>query len=89
MSKKTPLREEKIRVIDEVASTYKPKKANSFGKSDMDDYAIGSKVKHRMHGKGTIIRLTPRDGDIEALVAFDSKGMKRIMLASGSLQLLS
>lgn len=87
--KKALPKEEKIRVIDEVSSTYKPKKAEPGRKSDMDDYAIGSKVKHRMHGKGTIIRLTPRDGDIEALVAFDSRGMKRIMLASGSLQLLS
>lgn len=87
--KKPPVMEEKTRLIDEVSNSYKPKGIKTKMASGLDDFAVGAKVKHRMHGKGTIIKLTPREGDVEALVAFDARGVKRIMLASGSLQLLS
>lgn len=74
---------------EEAVSRAKPIVRQTGIKSDdIEDYSVGMKVKHRMFGTGVIIKITPRDKDRESLVAFDKRGLKRIMLASGELDII-
>ncbi len=55
---------------------------------DEDDVIIGSKIKHKFFGKGTVIKTQKRDGDTELTVAFDSRGIKKIMLSMSDIDIL-
>lgn len=40
---------------------------------------IGTKVKHKKWGIGTVVQIKERDGDKELVIAFDKDGLKRLL----------
>lgn len=48
---------------------------------------VGSKIKHKMFGRGVVIRMNERNDDIELLIAFDNKGLKKLMLSKSPLEI--
>lgn len=55
--------------------TQKPVKRNTSNLS----IEIGTKVKHKKWGIGTVVQIKERDGDKELVIAFDTEGLKRLL----------
>ena len=49
---------------------------------------IGSKVKHKMWGIGTVVQLKEKEGDMEILVAFPEKGLKKLLLSVAPVEVI-
>lgn len=49
---------------------------------------IGRKVKHDKFGVGTIIKVTKEPNDVKLMIAFDSQGIKTLMLSFAPLEIL-
>lgn len=49
---------------------------------------IGSKVKHKMWGVGTVVQLKEKEGDMEILVAFPEKGLKKLLLSVAPVEVI-
>ena len=54
----------------------------------INDINLGSKVKHPKFGIGTIVSKEETNGDYKVTIAFDSKGIKQLMLSLAPLELL-
>lgn len=50
--------------------------------------AMGRKVKHAKFGVGTIIKVTKESNDVKLMIAFDSQGIKTLMLSFAPLEIL-
>ncbi len=46
-----------------------------------EDIQIGSKVNHKMWGMGTVVQIKKVGGDKEIVVAFENKGLKKLLLS--------
>lgn len=64
----------------------KPKKSEV--KKALEDFKVGSKVRHKIFGDGMIVQKKERNGDIEITVSFDNKGLKRLMLNVAPLEVI-
>lgn len=64
----------------------KPKKSEA--KKVLEDFKVGSKVRHKIFGDGMIVQKKERNGDIEITVSFDNKGLKRLMLSVAPLEVI-
>lgn len=49
---------------------------------------MGRKVKHDKFGVGTIIKVTKEPNDVKLMIAFDSQGIKTLMLSFAPLEIL-
>lgn len=49
---------------------------------------MGRKVKHAKFGVGTIIKVTKEPNDVKLMIAFDSQGIKTLMLSFAPLEIL-
>ena len=62
------------------------------GLSNMNDnkkeVEIGSKVRHKKWGIGTVVQIKERSGDIEIVVAFKEKGIKKLLLSIAPVEIL-
>ncbi|MPQ43362.1 DNA helicase PcrA [Clostridium tarantellae] len=57
-------------------------------KCTVTEAKIGRKVKHSKFGVGTIITATKVENDVKLTIAFDSQGVKNLMLSFAPLELL-
>ncbi len=78
--------EEKVSRVKTKANITKPVMVNEYS---ADDFMIGTKIKHSFFGKGTIIKIDNDGHDTELVVAFDSKGIKKLMLSKSPIDILS
>ena len=53
-----------------------------------DNIVLGAKVKHSKFGIGTIVAVTPIEGDQKITVAFDKQGLKMLLLSFAKLELV-
>lgn len=56
---------------------------------ESDDFAVGTKIKHKFFGKGTVIKIEGHGEDTELMVAFDNKGIKKLLLSKSPIDILS
>lgn len=64
---------------------------NSGDKKDtimVDEVTIGRKVKHSKFGVGTVVSVSGDNADVIVTIAFNSMGIKKLMLSSAPLELL-
>lgn len=47
---------------------------------------IGDKVSHKKWGKGTIVSVKPKENDKEITIAFDEKGLKKLLLSMAPIE---
>jgi len=52
------------------------------------DVNIGDKVRHKKFGIGTIIQIKDRDNDKELVIAFDTDGLKRLLLSIAPIEIV-
>ena len=53
-----------------------------------DNIVLGAKVKHSKFGIGTIVAVTPIEGDQKITVAFDKQGLKMLLLSFAKLEMV-
>ena len=53
-----------------------------------EEASAGRKVKHSKFGIGTIINATPQGDDVKLMIAFDSQGVKTLLLNFAGLEML-
>lgn len=58
------------------------------GKLTKEEAKVGRKVKHVKFGVGTIVSVTPVGEDCKLAIAFDSQGIKQLMLSMAPLELV-
>ena len=49
---------------------------------------LGDKVKHKKWGIGTIVRIEPQEDDKELTIAFDNKGLKRLLMSIAPIEFI-
>ena len=47
---------------------------------------VGDKVSHKKWGKGTIVSVKPKENDKEITIAFDEKGLKKLLLSMAPIE---
>ncbi len=50
------------------------------------EVTVGDRVRHRAWGEGTVVRMVGAGEGAEAIVRFDAKGEKRLLLAWAPLE---
>lgn len=64
-----------------------PVKPPVRNKSDLD-ISIGSKVKHKKWGIGTVVQIKDKEEDKELVIAFDKEGLKRLLQSIAPIQVI-
>lgn len=73
----------------ETARKLKEQLGGTAGKAlTSEEATIGRKVKHSKFGVGTIIKASKENGDVKLMIAFDSQGLKTLLLSLAPLELL-
>jgi len=49
---------------------------------------VGDKVRHKKWGVGTVVQLKDRDNDKEIVIAFDTEGLKRLLLSIAPIEVV-
>lgn len=67
-----------------------PKKKRKLNRisTNKQKIEIGSKVKHKIWGIGTIVQVKERDGDMEIVAAFKEKGIKKLLLSVAPIEIV-
>ena len=52
------------------------------------DIDIGDKVKHKKWGIGTIVQIKSQDNDKELIIAFENKGLKRLLMSMAPIEFI-
>lgn len=55
---------------------------------DAKEVTVGSKVKHKMWGVGTVVQAVKKGGDMELVVAFEEKGIKKLLLSIAPIEII-
>ena len=63
-------------------------KAQPLANKDESQMNIGSKVKHKSFGQGTIVQIKGQGESLEATIAFESQGLKKVMIAYAPIELI-
>lgn len=66
----------------------KPKADKFSAKVDKSGISIGTKVNHKKWGQGTIVQLKDKNEDKEIVVAFDSVGLKKLLLSLAPIEII-
>ncbi len=85
----SPIKREYVKNDGPVARVKKVESSRPKKVLDSSEIMLGTKVKHKMFGKGVVIRMNPRNGDTEVLIAFDNKGLKTMMLSMAPIEIIS
>lgn len=84
----TGLKERLLDVFDYDESRFIAPKAKVKNNSNMD-IEVGTKVKHKKWGIGTIVMIKARDdGDKELTIAFDNEGLKKLLQSIAPIQIV-
>ncbi|NFV13587.1 DNA helicase PcrA [Clostridium sporogenes] len=64
-------------------NSYKTPNSNNLPKNNIDSnkLSVGSKVKHKDFGVGTIVSMSKVSNDVKLTIAFDRRGIKILMLS--------
>jgi len=62
-------------------------KPREESKKDLD-IQLGSKVKHRKWGIGTVVQIEDKENDKEIVIAFDKEGLKKLSLAVAPIEIV-
>lgn len=57
-------------------------------KYNKDDVKVGSKVRHKLWGVGTVVQLKDKGKDTEIVVAFEDKGLKKLILSIAPIEVI-
>lgn len=71
--------------IDERITTYK--KVQTPNKS-IKSVNVGDKVKHKIFGQGMVVQKKEKNGDIEVVVSFENKGLKKLLLSVAPIEVI-
>ncbi|MEA3407891.1 MAG: UvrD-helicase domain-containing protein [Chloroflexota bacterium] len=74
------------RKIEKPSATQRQKKAQASSKTDSPDFQPGESVTHPIFGPGTVVASKSVGDDEEVTVAFDGKGVKRLMVSYAKLE---
>lgn len=55
---------------------------------EVKDVSVGTKVKHKMWGVGTVVQTVEKGGDMELVVAFEEKGIKKLLLSVAPIEII-
>ena len=66
----------------------KPQTPKQTSTVSATDVTIGRKVKHSKFGVGTVVSIADTGSDKKLTIAFDSQGIKILMLSLANLELL-
>ena len=48
---------------------------------EKEEIKAGGKVKHKMFGTGTVVQVKGKGDNLEATIAFETQGIKKVMVA--------
>ena len=65
----------------------KPKDTAST-KVDGGDMDVGTKVSHKKWGQGTVVQMKDKGNDKEIVIAFDTVGLKRLLLSLAPIEII-
>lgn len=71
--------------IDERITTYKKVQTP---KKSIKSVNVGDKVKHKIFGQGMIVQKKEKNGDIEVVVSFENKGLKKLLLSVAPIEVI-
>lgn len=71
--------------IDEKITTYKKVQ---IPKKSIKSVNVGDKVKHKIFGQGMIVQKKEKNGDIEVVVSFENKGLKKLLLSVAPIEVI-
>lgn len=57
-------------------------------KDNKDEVKVGSKVRHKLWGVGTVVQLKDKGMDTEVVVAFEDKGLKKLLLSIAPIEVI-
>ncbi|MDR7856696.1 DNA helicase PcrA [Tissierella sp.] len=57
-------------------------------RNENQEVNIGDKVRHKKWGVGTVVQLKDRDNDKEVVIAFDTEGLKRLLLSIAPIEVV-
>jgi len=78
------------RAIDFGMANFKePEASMPISDANMDAIKAGSKIKHKAFGNGTVISVKGSGEKAELTIAFDSKGIKKLMLGFAPIEIVS
>lgn len=81
-------REDLISVYDYDKSKFTAPTSEAKNKADMD-IVVGTKVKHKKWGLGTVVAIKPKDnGDNELTIAFDEEGLKKLLQSMAPIEIV-
>lgn len=66
----------------------KKKTSKEYRSSTKDEMKVGDKVKHKKWGTGMIVSMKDKGDDKEVIIAFDKKGLKKVLLSYAPLEVL-
>lgn len=56
---------------------------------DRDNISVGTKINHKKWGQGTVVQIKDNGSDTEVVVAFDSAGLKKLMLSLAPIEIIN
>ena len=57
-------------------------------KKSIKSVNVGDKVKHKIFGQGMIVQKKEKNGDIEVVVSFENKGLKKLLLSVAPIEVI-
>ena len=81
--------EKKVRRKDLIVKSFS-RKDNSVSDNPINpqDVKVGTKVRHKMWGTGTVVQIVERNGDMELAIAFEEKGIKKLLLSIAPIEII-
>ncbi len=78
----------KVRHFTQYSQKKVEKPVDKVQNKEKEDINIGDKVFHKLWKEGMVVSKTPKGEDYEIVIAFDNKGLKRLMLSVAPIKLV-
>lgn len=75
-------------IKDLIVKSFTSRKPIVNNNVDAKEVTVGSKVKHKMWGVGTVVQAVKKGGDMELVVAFEEKGIKKLLLSIAPIEII-
>ncbi|NLY76858.1 MAG: DNA helicase PcrA [Tissierellia bacterium] len=86
--RKVDLRSPFINVVDYTRDEGLKPKDTASTKVDGGDMDVGTKVSHKKWGQGTVVQMKDKGNDKEIVIAFDTVGLKRLLLSLAPIEII-
>lgn len=70
------------------SNVQKPKVFSEEYKEKKNNISVGDRVMHKKWGEGMVVSKKPKDDDYEIMIAFDEKGIKKLILSYAPITLV-